>query len=307
MQRTSAVLQCVLFPDIGAPFVFAVNKIILLLYNKSVNHYNNAMRPGQLNDFNYFVSHVEAKRRRWFVVANVINIIMVAVITIVGMNVPAFASRAKYAWAAISGGENATINIEQSGDSTAQTVAEVEFNDYPNFVGVMDVTLLDSGNPAQQPVADETPLPASEPSLQVEPNTISIPKISVSAPIVWNVSADKIQGELSNGVVHIGNTSTPGTPGNIFMTGHSSDSFWTPGNYKTVFVLLDKLAKDDLIALNYNGVTFRYKVYNSQVVSREEVSNFVLSDRPETLTLMTCYPVGTNWSRLIVQAERMLK
>ena len=265
------------------------------------------MRPGQLNDFNYFVSHVENRRRRWFVMANVINIILVAIVTVVGMNVPAFASRAKFAWASISGGENMADNTIRPDNSAVESIAQLQFNESPNSVGVMDTTLSAPDVTKEVPASTDAAMIASEPSLQVESNSISIPKIGVTAPIIWNVSAENIQGELSNGVVHIGNTSTPGTPGNIFMTGHSSDSFWTPGNYKTVFVLLDKIGNDDLIAINYNGVIFRYKVYNRQVVSRDEVSNFVLSDRPETLTLMTCYPVGTNWSRLIVQAERMLK
>jgi len=302
-----------------------INKIILLLYNESVKHYLNEMKPGQLNDFNSFISHVEARRRRWFVVANTINIIVVALVTVVGMNFSAFTARAKYAWASITSSHATVLALETTqpvdevkelaidnpvpANETEKTVIEEKSLQTSGYVGVMDAIELSLNQDKIEGLELSDTVesnPVTEPSLQVALNNISIPKIATSSPIVWNVTAENVQNELNNGVVHIAHTSAPGTPGNIFITGHSSDVFWTKGNHKTVFALLDKLTNDDLIAINYNGVIFRYKVYNRQVVSRDEVGNYVLSDRSETLTLMTCYPVGTNWSRLIVQAERIL-
>lgn len=137
-------------------------------------------------------------------------------------------------------------------------------------------------------------------------NTISIPKINVSAPVVYEPSVEeaKIQKALEGGVVHYGTTALPGHPGNVAIFGHSSNDWWEPGNYKFVFVLLDKLSPGDRVTLDYQSKRYTYEVTTSRVVEPTEVGVLAPTTEP-TLTLITCSPPGTSLRRLIVTAKQI--
>lgn len=140
----------------------------------------------------------------------------------------------------------------------------------------------------------------------VAENHIYIAKISVDAPITWNVSNDEndVRNALENGAIHLAGTALPGTEGNVFITAHSSNYAWAPGQYKTLFSLLDKLAVGDKIYLRYQSVTYGYKVYGIKIVYPDDTS--VLNQSNESiLTLMTCTPVGTSLRRLILSSNQI--
>ncbi|HSX41127.1 MAG TPA: class D sortase [Candidatus Saccharimonadales bacterium] len=134
---------------------------------------------------------------------------------------------------------------------------------------------------------------------------IDIAKINVHAPIAFahsNTESD-IQKDLEGGVVHYANTALPGTTGNSVIFGHSSNDWWEPGNYKFVFVLLDKLAVGDTFTINYNSKQYLYKVAEVKVVEPTDLS--VLNQTSDAeVTLITCTPPGTSWKRLIVRANQ---
>jgi LPXTG-site transpeptidase (sortase) family protein len=142
---------------------------------------------------------------------------------------------------------------------------------------------------------------------QIGPDpVISIPKINVNAPIVFaqsNVEAS-VQKDLEGGVVHYAHTAAPGDPGNSVIFGHSSNDWWEPGNYKFVFVLLDKLAVGDTFTVNYNSKQYMYKVVESKVVEPTDLTVLNQTADPE-MTLITCTPPGTSWKRLIVRAQQV--
>lgn len=147
-------------------------------------------------------------------------------------------------------------------------------------------------------------LPASAPISQQ--NVLIIPKISVNAPIIEEPSyvESKIQKALENGVVHYGATPMPGQAGNSVIVGHSANDAWEPGNYKFVFVLLDKLVVGDKFAINYNAKRYVYEVTQVYIVLPSDVS--VLAPTPDpTLTIITCTPAGTNLKRLIIKAKQI--
>jgi LPXTG-site transpeptidase (sortase) family protein len=149
--------------------------------------------------------------------------------------------------------------------------------------------------------------PASQASLEVPAApTISIPKINVNAPVVYasdNNESD-ILTDLESGVVHYANTAMPGQPGNSVIFGHSSNDWWEPGNYKFVFVLLDKLQAGDTFTVNYNSHQYLYQVTGTQVVEPTDLS--VLNQTPDPeMTLITCTPPGTSWKRLVVTAKQI--
>ena len=135
---------------------------------------------------------------------------------------------------------------------------------------------------------------------------ISIPKINVTAPIVYASSNDEvsIDNALKNGVVHYAGTALPGELGNSVVVGHSSNDWWQPGDYKFVFILLDKLIPGDTFSVNYQSKRYVYKVTEVKTVLPTDLS--VLAPTSDaTFTLITCTPAGTDWKRLVVKATQI--
>lgn len=146
----------------------------------------------------------------------------------------------------------------------------------------------------------------SESLPRITPNHILIPKISVDAPVNWQVKNDPdiTAKELESGVIHLAGTALPGQNGNVFITGHSSNYIWAKGNYKTIFSLLDKLVVGDVIFINYNNKIFAYKVKSLRITKPTDLS--LLDESPSPiLTLVTCTPVGTSINRLAVIADQI--
>ncbi len=146
-------------------------------------------------------------------------------------------------------------------------------------------------------------------------NRIVIPSLNINAPVIeptlglsaleakdWKSLEDQIHGALLKGVVHYPGTAVPGQKGNAFLTGHSSNVFWEQSLYNTVFALLPKIEIGDDIFITYEQTEFHYKVTSKKEVSPNDLSAFQQTEG-ETLTLVTCTPVGTTLKRLVVTAE----
>jgi sortase A len=136
---------------------------------------------------------------------------------------------------------------------------------------------------------------------------IVIPKINVDVPVVYGMTSvveANVQEALKKGVVHFADTSKPGFNGNAVFVGHSSNSVWEEGDYKFVFALLDKLDKGDSLYLFYEGKRYTYIVTAEKIVNARDVSVLNPTQKP-TITLVTCYPVGTAFSRLVITAEQV--
>jgi len=128
---------------------------------------------------------------------------------------------------------------------------------------------------------------------------IRIAKINILAPVIYNVSYDSIIESLRSGVVHYQGSALPGQIGNTVLLGHSSDFPWSSGQYKTVFSLLDQLVIGDVIEVPYGQHIYSYKISEIKRVKPSDLS--VLERTADSrVTLITCYPVGTAISRLIV-------
>lgn len=135
-------------------------------------------------------------------------------------------------------------------------------------------------------------------------NNLFIPKISVDAPISWNINSDDTLPALEKGVAQYAGTALPGQVGNLFISGHSSYYWWKDGSYKEIFALLDKLEKGDKIYVTYEKKVYVYQVTDKKIVKPTNVE--VLDQtNTKTLSLMTCFPVGTNINRLIVTAKQI--
>lgn len=137
----------------------------------------------------------------------------------------------------------------------------------------------------------------------------SIKKIGVEAPMVWSKSENEedMLRDLENGLSHFPKTASPGQNGNAVISGHSSNYVWAKGEYKHIFKNLNDLEKGDLItvkASQKNGrmILYRYKVGEKYVTTPDDERIFADSKVP-TLTLSTCWPLGTTLKRVIIKAE----
>lgn len=152
--------------------------------------------------------------------------------------------------------------------------------------------------------------PSADTKVGPDPKLI-IPKINVDAPVDYSVTTfddAQIEQHLKNGVVKYaipGANAMPGQVGNLVIGGHSSNDVFDDGNYKFVFVQLEKMAIGDTLYLNYNGTRYTYHVTKTQTIEPNDIPVLTQPVTTPTLTLITCTPVGTALHRFIVVAEQI--
>lgn len=133
---------------------------------------------------------------------------------------------------------------------------------------------------------------------------LSIDKLNINVPVIENVDGTNraaYDKSLTNGVAHYKGTSLPGGGSNIFIFGHSS-ALDENNVYGKIFASLNDLVDGDNIVVRYNDQIFDYTVNDKKVVMPEDL--WVLDQTStEQLTLMTCWPIGSNEKRLVVIAE----
>ncbi len=141
------------------------------------------------------------------------------------------------------------------------------------------------------------------------PNTdfsLTIDKIGASAAIIADVNpynSREYQLALRDGVAHAGGTKVPGQGGNIFLFAHSSADLLTAERYNSVFYLMHHLESGDIIKVWYQGKQYDYSVLDKHLVVPTDTKYLTGNNSTETLTLMTCWPPGTTYKRLIVIAK----
>ncbi|HOX10915.1 MAG TPA: sortase [Candidatus Moranbacteria bacterium] len=139
---------------------------------------------------------------------------------------------------------------------------------------------------------------------------IGIKKINVEVPMIWSQSAEEkaMLKDLEGGVNHYPKSAAPGQNGNAVISGHSSNYFWIKGDYNYIFKDLNNLEPGDVITattIQKNGriITYNYKISDKFVTAPDDERIFEEIDELPTITLSTCWPLGTNFKRLIVKAE----
>ena len=110
------------------------------------------------------------------------------------------------------------------------------------------------------------------------------------------------QRKLAEGVAHARGSALPGEAGDIFLFAHSGANFEEALRFNAVFYLLNKLESGDEIFVYYAGQKYAYRVAEKKFASPEELSYNNPSEDPR-LILMTCWPPGTTWKRLVVTAR----
>jgi LPXTG-site transpeptidase (sortase) family protein len=137
-------------------------------------------------------------------------------------------------------------------------------------------------------------------------NTLEVPKISISVPIIFSTSAEKsaIMKDLDAGVVYYPGSVYPGQVGQIIVLGHSAPVGWPKIKHDWVFSDLNKLEVGDMIYIDVNNQKFTYVVKKKTIINRgAEVPTDSASLSNNVLTLISCWPPGKDYQRIAVTAE----
>lgn len=141
---------------------------------------------------------------------------------------------------------------------------------------------------------------------------VIIPRLNVNAPLVQS-SAQKAVADLTkedfdkdlfHGVVQYPTTPHPGKKGNMLVFGHTSYESWKQNPYATIFAGLPKLQNSDTVQIITDGKVYNYKIIAKRIVSpskvHQEYNNYT---NGKYLTLLGCYPIGSDAQRIMVIGE----
>lgn len=134
-----------------------------------------------------------------------------------------------------------------------------------------------------------------------------IPKIKANAKVIKNVDPfdeDKYRNALIYGIAHAQGSNFPNESGNVFLFAHSTVNFYERRKYNVYFYLLGELELGDEIYVGYDNKIYEYSVLEVKIVNPNEIQYMEEYMEEDTLTLMTCWPVGSNIRRLIVTTIR---
>ncbi|MFI5240946.1 MAG: sortase [Microgenomates group bacterium] len=167
-------------------------------------------------------------------------------------------------------------------DKAPQSVSEVDYTQASNwFIGGVDQGAFSS--------------------TKVEYYNITVPRLKIDKAIV------AIGGEdLSEHIIQYPGTALPGKRGNSVLFGHSIlPIFYDPKNYISIFSLLPTLKKGDEIDVDYDGISYKYRVEEMFEVLPTDIQVLDQDTTDSFLTLVTCVPPGDprKPKRLIVRAR----
>ncbi len=140
-------------------------------------------------------------------------------------------------------------------------------------------------------------------SLTIE--SVGIHNINVSSN-VESKDEDVYNQYLTKGLAHFKGTPLPGDNGNSFIYGHSAvTSFFNsnPNLPETIFTRLENIDIGDTVEVKKDDQIFKYTIRNKKIIDPDDFSIFDHNSHKETLTLMTCWPIGIGSKRLIVVGE----
>lgn len=149
-------------------------------------------------------------------------------------------------------------------------------------------------------VAQPTALPSVNPATD---SFIDLPSLSEPLPLVYSDTLDEpvLQERLKEGAVVLPLGTSFGEAGNVVVTAHSSGTA-SFGPYRFAFAKLSELNEGDEYTISTPTALYRYRVYKKEIVWPHEVDKLPDDDR-STVTLVTCWPLWTNFQRLLVHTE----
>ena len=191
------------------------------------------------------------------------------------------------------------------------------FNPYPSI----DATTMDAyfyPNHSQDitaagaTTAPSTTIPVSQPITDAKvnytdkQNTLEIPKINISVPIVFATSTDKeaLAKDLDLGTVFYPGSVYPGETGQMIILGHSAPPGWPTIKHDWVFTDLQKLSVGDKVMIDLNNKQYTYVVKKTDIIKRGgDVPTDSAISNTNVLTLISCWPPGKDYQRIAVTTE----
>jgi len=176
------------------------------------------------------------------------------------------------------------------------------FNPYPSIdATTMDAYFYPNHSQNIAPVTVQAKINYTD-----KQNTLEIPKINISVPIIFATSTDKgtIMKDLDLGTVFYPNSVYPGQTGQMIILGHSAPPGWPTIKHDWVFTDLQKLSAGDIVMIDLNNKQYTYIVKSKDIIKRgADVPTDTLASSNNVLTLISCWPPGKDYQRIAVTAE----
>jgi len=193
---------------------------------------------------------------------------------------------------------------------------------------IQEDKIYDPGTSYFQNLLQETGLSYQQDTLSFDPSTDSYKPVVINdnyskalkltitsaginsihiTPNVNSYSKEVYNRSLKNGLAHFKGTPLPGDGGNSFIYGHSTiQSFFStnPNNPEIAFSKLEKTEIGDKVEIEKENQILEYTVRKIKKVSPSDFSVLKPQGSKETVTLMTCWPLGIGTKRLLVIAEK---
>ena len=125
---------------------------------------------------------------------------------------------------------------------------------------------------------------------------ITIPKIEIEVPIYLGAT----QENMKKGAVHLSQTSIPigGNNTNSVIAAHRGMKS------HPMFRDIENLSIGDEIKVTNMWDELIYKVVETKIISPDEVSEVLIQEGRDLITLITCHPYTKNYQRYVVYCER---
>lgn len=140
---------------------------------------------------------------------------------------------------------------------------------------------------------------------QIRENSLNIPKIGISVPLIIGRSSNEIdlEKDLKKGAVYFPDSVFPGQKGQTIVLGHSAPLGWPKVNYDWIFNNLNSLEQGNSVSLYFNNEKYVYHVKTKIFLNKGEDIPKDLTNNHNVLVLVSCWPPGKDSKRIAVQAE----
>lgn len=159
-------------------------------------------------------------------------------------------------------------------------------------------------NAGENDILNKTqPLKESEPS--EKENTLEIPKLEISVPLIFSESAEvaDLYKSLDRGAVYFPGSALPGESGQTIILGHSAPAGWPKIKHDWIFTRISELTEGDKIIVHFNERKYTYSVSDTLFLDRGEELPQTLTNSDNMLALISCWPPGSDIRRIAVMAD----
>ena len=151
----------------------------------------------------------------------------------------------------------------------------------------------------------ETAAPLKSSESSSKENSVEVPKLGISAPLVISESAQlkDFSKLLDQGVVYFPGSVLPGEAGQTIILGHSAPENWPKIKYDWVFTRISELTEGDEIFVYFNHRKYSFLVSGKFFLDRGEEMPKLLTNSDNMLVLISCWPPGKDLRRIAVVAK----